>query len=62
MRHAFASQQKLAKEVEEIRSFLLKSAQQNTAEFRKIWKALETLAQPEEEKEERRIGFKLDQS
>lgn len=57
MRHLFASHQKLSKEMEEIKAFLLKNSQQNTVEFRKIWKAIDQLAHPPEEG--RKIGFRL---
>ena len=58
MRHLFASHEKLSKEMEEIKSFLLKNSQQNNMEFRKIWKAIDKLiSRPE--REGRKIGFKL---
>src|SRR5690606_21614342 len=57
MRHVFASHKKLSKEVEEIKSFLLKNSQHNKAEFKKVWQAIDSLANPPEE--ERKIGFKL---
>ncbi len=58
MRHLFVKQEKLSKEVGDIKSFLLKNSQQNTAEFNKVWKAIDKLISPPEE-DERKIGFRL---
>lgn len=61
MRHVFSSHEKLSKEVESIKAFMLKTAQGNTQEFRKVWSAIEKLMTPEAPKEQRRIGFRLDE-
>ncbi len=44
MRHLFVKQEKLSKEVGDIKSFLLKNSQHHTAEFKKIWQTIDRLA------------------
>ena len=58
MRHLFVTQEKLTKEMADIKSFLLKNSQQNNAEFRKVWKAIENLSESPTQGEGK-IGFKL---
>lgn len=60
MRHVFASQEKLSKEMESLRAFVLKESQGNRQEVRKIWATIEKLMKAEEPKNERRIGFDLE--
>lgn len=57
MRHFLENQSKLNKKFDELKSFLLKKSQSNTAEFKRIWKAIDSLS--EDPNEERKIGFKL---
>lgn len=59
MRHILTSQKKLSKIVIDLREFVLKNSNQTTQEIRRIWKAIEKLAQPTNVKEQSRIGFEL---
>ena len=61
MREFLNSQSKLAHEVGELKSFLLKHSSQNSQEFRHVWAAIEKLSTPSTEKEQRQIGFDLGQ-
>ena len=56
-RQTLASHKEIAKELAELKSFVLKKSNQNNQEFRRIWQAIEKLSAPEEER--RRIGFDL---
>jgi len=58
MRHAFITQEKIGKTVEGLKSFVLKHSNQTDREFRKVWNAIETLAEPPGNSEP--MGFKLD--
>lgn len=60
MREFLNSQSKLAIEMSELKSFLLKHSSQNSQEFRHVWAAIEKLGTPQIEKGQRRIGFDLD--
>ena len=59
MRHAFLNQEKMGKTVEELKSFVLKHSNQTDREFRKVWNAIEKLAEPLPANTEP-MGFKLD--
>lgn len=59
MRHAFLTQEKMGKTVEELKSFVLKHSNQTDREFRKVWNAIETLAEPTPDNAEP-MGFRLD--
>ncbi len=60
LRQTFASHSEFTKEFADLKSFVLKHAQKNDQEFRKVWRAIEKLAVPLPPKEQPRIGFKLD--
>ncbi len=57
MRHFLENQNKLNKELSELKSFLLKKSQNNTAEFKRVWKAINSNS--EDSNEDQKIGFKL---
>lgn len=57
LRHFMKSQVEMMKEIGVIKDFMIKNAQNNTQEFRKVWAAIEKL-RPEPQ-EERKIGFRL---
>ena len=56
LREFLNSKKEIAKELTEIRSFLLKHSNASNREFRRIWQAIEKLSTPPTERE-RRIGF-----
>ncbi|MDH5596760.1 MAG: ORF6N domain-containing protein [Candidatus Peregrinibacteria bacterium] len=60
MRQMLRSQDKLGAEMETLKSFVLKNSQQNTAEFKRVWKAIDELSKPPENY--RKIGFNLESS
>ena len=53
-------QKEVIKEVNDLKSFVLKHAQKSDQEFRRVWRAIEKLAMPPPKQEETRMGFKLD--
>ncbi len=59
LNQALSGQKELAKEMIELKSFVLKHAQKNDQEFRKVWRAIEKLSTPPSPKEQPRIGFNL---
>jgi hypothetical protein len=59
MREFLNSQKEFARELGELKSFVLKHSSQNSQEFRHIWSAIEKLSTPPTEKEQRQIGFDL---
>lgn len=59
MRRILASSDKFSRELNELKSFVLKHAQKSDQEFRKVWQAIEKLSNPPSQKE-CRIGFDLD--
>lgn len=58
MRHVMNSQQKINKELAEIKSFLLKHSHSTDREFRKVWQTIEKLSQKPTQ-EDHKIGFQL---
>lgn len=58
MRKMLTSSEKFAKELQELKSFILKHTQKSDQEFKRVWKAMEKLSTPPNQ-QERRIGFKL---
>ena len=58
MRQVLKSQDKLSAEMETLRSFVLKNSQKNTAEFKRVWKAIDVLSEPPDD--QRKIGFRLE--
>lgn len=59
MRKMLASSEKFANELRELKSFVLRHSQKSDQEFRKIWKTIEKMMAPIEQKGKRRIGFEL---
>ena len=59
MREFLNSHKEMARELTEIKSFLLKYSNSTDREFRRVWQAIEKLSNPPHQ-EERRIGFDLD--
>lgn len=59
LRHVFMSQKNMEKQLVEIRSFMLKQANQTDREFKKVWKAIEDLINPPDNKSIQTIGFKV---
>ncbi|MFH0838254.1 MAG: ORF6N domain-containing protein [Patescibacteria group bacterium] len=58
LRELLSSHKEIAKQLVELKSFLLKHSNSNDREFRKVWQAIEKLSQPPSQKE-RQIGFDL---
>lgn len=58
MRDYLASHKELGKDIQELKSFVLKHSQKTDQEFRKVWQTIEKLATPQTS--ERKIGFPLD--
>ena len=61
LRQTLATQKELIKEVVELKSFVLKHAQNTSQEFRRVWAVIDKLINPPAPKEQRRIGFDLGQ-
>jgi hypothetical protein len=61
LRQTLSSNHEVAKKLATLESFLLKHSNQNSQEFRHVWSAIEKLGTPQNEKEQRRIGFDLGQ-
>jgi hypothetical protein len=57
LRRMFASHAEITKELFELKSFVLKHANSNDREFKRIWQTIEKMANP---KTQDRIGFRLD--
>lgn len=57
LRHMLSTHKKLSKEMEELKSFMLKHSHKNDQEFKKIWNMLKKLMTPAEN--QRKIGFNL---
>ena len=58
LREFLSSQKELAKELTEMKNYVLKNTHKTDREFKRIWEAIEKLtAKP---REQRQIGFKLD--
>jgi len=57
MRQIMTSHREMGKELVELKSFLLKHSNQTNREFKRIWNAIEKLAEPHNGKEQRKIGF-----
>jgi phage regulator Rha-like protein len=60
LRGILSSQKNTDKQLTEIRSFMLKQANKTDREFKKVWKAIEDLTNPPENKLNNPIGFKID--
>ncbi len=60
LRHVLASQKDMEKQLAEVRSFILKQANQTDREFKKVWKAIEDLSNHPEDKPTTPIGFRID--
>lgn len=61
LRQVLTSQKELVKEVADLKSFVLKHAQQTGQEFRRVWAAIDKLINPPQPlKPQERMGFKLD--
>ncbi|MBU0578170.1 ORF6N domain-containing protein [Patescibacteria group bacterium] len=58
LRQAIQSHKELAKELSEIKEFMLKNSNKNNREFRRIWQAIEKLTNTDK-KELKKIGFNL---
>jgi hypothetical protein len=59
LRQALSSHKELAKDVKEIKEFVLKNSLKTDREFQRIWRTIEKLT--ENPKEQRQIGFDLNQ-
>ncbi|MBA4337052.1 DNA-binding protein [bacterium] len=60
LRHAVYSQKNIEKQLSEVRSFMLKQANQTDREFKKVWKAIEDLTNPPADTPKNPIGFGID--
>ncbi len=61
LRHVLASHKDMEKQLTEIRSFMLKQANNADREFRKVWKAIESLTHSSDKELKQSIGFKVDE-
>jgi len=59
LRQALSVHKELAKELKEVKEFVLKNSLKTDREFQRIWATIEKLSTPKVEQEERKIGFKL---
>jgi hypothetical protein len=59
LRHMLASQAEIGRKLTELQSFMLKHANANDREFRRVWQAIEKLAPPQNDKDQGKIGFDL---
>lgn len=60
LRNVLTSQKDIFKQISEIRSFVLKQSSKTDREFKKVWKIIEELANPDPDDHKTKIGFKLD--
>ena len=60
LRQAIVSHKDMAKQLAEVRSFMLKQSNKTDREFRKVWRAIENLMKPLEDESGKAIGFKTD--
>jgi len=60
LRGVLSSQKNTEKQLTEIRSFMLKQSNKTDREFKKVWKAIEDLTNPPENKLNNPIGFKIE--
>lgn len=60
LRNILASQKDILEQIAEIRSFVLKQSNKADQEFKKVWKIIEKLANPDQDNHKDKIGFKLD--
>lgn len=60
LRNVLTSQKDIFKQISEIRSFVLKQSNKTDQEFKKVWKIIEELANPDPDDHKTKIGFKLD--
>jgi hypothetical protein len=58
LRRTFAAHEKINEKLDEMKSFLLKHSSQNDREFRRVWNAIEKMAEYDD-REQRKIGFDL---
>lgn len=58
LRQVLACQKDMANQLVEIRSYMLKRANESDREFRKVWKAIEKLTTPSVKEKQNSIGFK----
>lgn len=60
LRQTLASTKNIAKQLLEVRNFMLKRANATDREFKKVWRAIEDLTNPIKDEMVRTIGFKVD--
>ncbi len=59
LREFLNSRKEMGKELNDLKSFMLKHSHANNHEFQRVWKAIESLSHPPTEREQRKIGFDL---
>lgn len=59
LREFLSSRKAINKEISELKSFVLKHSHANDREFQRVWAAFEKLITPPPEKEQPRIGFRI---
>lgn len=57
---AISAQTDVAKEISEMRSFILNLSHKTDREFRKVWRAIDKLTKPIDENSGDSIGFRID--
>lgn len=60
LRQVLSAHTEVVRGLAELKSFLLTHSHSNNREFQRVWKAIESLSKPVAEKEQRRIGFRLE--
>lgn len=60
LRQVLASQENMEKQLAEVRSFMLKQANEKDREFKKVWRTIENLTNPSDNKSSQQIGFRID--
>ena len=61
LRRAMSSHQDMAKEISEIRNFMLKQSNKTDREFKRVWTAIDELARTDENGTSKSIGFRVDE-
>jgi len=59
LRYTLSSLKDVSKELADLKSFLLKHSYATDKEFRRVWNAIEKMAKPLNDKEQRKIGFDI---
>ncbi|MDA1060924.1 MAG: ORF6N domain-containing protein [bacterium] len=61
LRRAISSQKNIVKQITEIRSHMLKRFNVIDREFKKVWRAIDGMTKPNEDENDKQIGFMVDE-